>query len=217
MGATNVFQREQDAMLEKQRRRAWKNQAAMEEDEGKTTRNLDKERREAGPPKGKGKGKKGGDQDGVIKVRLRVDPDSGAGLELRATPAGYAIDAVEDDPGRPGVDPGDTITAIAGVSLAGLDENELEDRFGDNFGPGVEVVVEKSVTEVVMFPQDADCDWDQFSRDLNMFSEHQGVRAGIKEVPSWRVTVEGPKSALLKAMPELRGLMNYYFPTGESG
>ena len=41
--------------------------------------------------------------------------------------------------------------------------------------------------EVVMFPENADCDWGQFEQDLKMFSDAQGVRAHIVEVSSGQI------------------------------
>jgi hypothetical protein len=212
VAANSTFQRELDSQLEKQRRRAWKAQSSVEEDDRKTTTFVEKEKRAAAPKAAQPKRQA---NENRTVVKLRVHPEHGAGLELRATVAGYAIDAVEDEPGQPGVDPGDVITAIRGVSLSHLSEEDLEDRFGENFGAGVDLVIEKPVTEVVMFPENADCDWGQFEQDLKMFSDAQGVRAHIVEVPSWRVHIEGPQSILQTAIPELRNLFGFHFGHSE--
>lgn len=69
------------------------------------------------------------------QVRLRVHPESGAGLELTAVAAGFRVDHIEPYPGQD-LQVGDVIAAIEGRSLAGLDQESMEDAFGERFSDG---------------------------------------------------------------------------------
>jgi len=72
-------------------------------------------------------------------VRLRVSED-GAGIEMTPTTDGYRVDFVEDSPGQDFM-PGEFITEINGFPLVGLEEEALEDIFGENFGDGAVLTV----------------------------------------------------------------------------
>lgn len=76
-------------------------------------------------------------QDLLRTGRLRADPDAGAGLELRWVKMGYRVDRVDAHPFQPDLRVGDVIVAVGESLLAGLDEAEVETRFGDNFADGV--------------------------------------------------------------------------------
>jgi len=71
---------------------------------------------------------------------LRVDPDAGAGLELRWVKVGYCVDRVDRKPGQPDLREGDAMVAFGGAILAGLDEDGVEERFGAKFADGVSFV-----------------------------------------------------------------------------
>jgi len=70
--------------------------------------------------------------------RLRVDAESGAGLEMEATQYGYLVDEIDEGAGQESaLQPGTVIVCIDGRRLVGLTEPELEDTFGDAFRNGV--------------------------------------------------------------------------------
>lgn len=73
-------------------------------------------------------------------VRLRVDADAGAGIEITPTAEGYRVDHVEDCPGQD-FSVGNIIIEIAGRSLEGLSEEDMEDAFGEGFGDGASLVL----------------------------------------------------------------------------
>eukprot|EP00930_Biecheleria_cincta_P099445 TRINITY_DN91073_c0_g1_i1.p1 TRINITY_DN91073_c0_g1~~TRINITY_DN91073_c0_g1_i1.p1 ORF type:complete len:627 (+),score=116.03 TRINITY_DN91073_c0_g1_i1:52-1881(+) len=69
------------------------------------------------------------------RVRLRVDSETGAGIELSACDQGYLVEGVEDFPGQDFV-AGDVIAEINGHSLAGMGEDEISVAFGEHFAHG---------------------------------------------------------------------------------
>lgn len=69
--------------------------------------------------------------------RLRVDPAMGAGLELRWVKVGYHVDSIEAKPGQSDLWAGDAIVAIGSAILVGLDEDAVEERFGQSYGDNV--------------------------------------------------------------------------------
>lgn len=73
--------------------------------------------------------------------KLRVDVEAGAGLELRWVKVGYHVDSVERKPGQPDLHAGDAIVAIGPHILVGLDEDNVEARFGRAFANGVAMVI----------------------------------------------------------------------------
>jgi len=77
----------------------------------------------------------------VRQGRLRVDATRGAGVELRACPAGYRVLRVERVPGQPDLRTGDTIVAMEGLMLAGCEEQEIERRFGSAFVHGAALTI----------------------------------------------------------------------------
>uniref|UniRef100_A0A7S4Q8E7 Uncharacterized protein n=1 Tax=Alexandrium monilatum TaxID=311494 RepID=A0A7S4Q8E7_9DINO len=72
---------------------------------------------------------------------LRVDPAVGAGLEVNWVKLGYTVCKVDAQPGQPDLRPGDAIVAFGGQLLLGLDENEVERRFGEALADRVAFVV----------------------------------------------------------------------------
>lgn len=79
--------------------------------------------------------------EGLLRMaQLRVAAE-GAGLELCVCEFGYRIDAVEVVPGQPGLQAGVVILAVGGMVLMGLDEDEIERRFGEAFADGASMVV----------------------------------------------------------------------------
>jgi len=81
-----------------------------------------------------------------IETRLRVDPETGAGLALCwCQGKGYAIADVEPYPGHKDLQAGDVIVSIDGLRLddAGS-EVEVEQRFGSRFHDGARLIVKRS-------------------------------------------------------------------------
>jgi len=75
------------------------------------------------------------------KSRLLLDIVSGqAGLELSTCQAGYTVDKILARPGQPELREGDTIVAIGGKLLVGLEDEEVEYRFAESLCNGVELV-----------------------------------------------------------------------------
>jgi hypothetical protein len=74
------------------------------------------------------------------EVRLNVSDDRGACIQLQMDPEGYLVDSVEDYPGQD-FWPGEVIIEINGVPLAGLEEEQLEDAFGNEFGDGASLLI----------------------------------------------------------------------------
>lgn len=73
-------------------------------------------------------------------VRLRVDAERGAGLELSPCQTGFHIDLVEALPGQD-LAAGEVIVEIEGHSLEGLDEEVLYETFDACFRDGAQLVV----------------------------------------------------------------------------
>eukprot|EP00435_Cladocopium_sp_Y103_P017533 s493_g4.t1 len=71
---------------------------------------------------------------------LRVHPEHGAGIDLTVSEQGYLVDFVEDFPGQD-LSVGDVILEINGQKLAGLSEEEMEDKFGAHFGDGAKLTI----------------------------------------------------------------------------
>lgn len=72
---------------------------------------------------------------------LRVDEESGAGLDMEACLHGFHIDALTASPGQdPKLRPRDVIIAIDSERLMGLPDSEVGDVFGKHFKDGVEVI-----------------------------------------------------------------------------
>mmetsp|Transcript_7830 Transcript_7830/g.17076 ORF Transcript_7830/g.17076 Transcript_7830/m.17076 type:complete len:130 (-) Transcript_7830:176-565(-) len=79
----------------------------------------------------------------LLTVPLIVDPELGAGIDVECGPHGYQVVSVDDMPGQK-FEPGDIIIAIAGKSLAGLEEEEQEEIFGENFEEGAVLQILKA-------------------------------------------------------------------------
>lgn len=78
--------------------------------------------------------------EGRRRAYLRVDPESGAGIEITHAHEGYLVDEVDEHPGQDFV-AGDLLVEIDGVCLAGLSEEELEEAFAGCFADGAQLVV----------------------------------------------------------------------------
>lgn len=77
-------------------------------------------------------------------VTLRVDAETGAGLEMTAHSYGYHVDQVEDQPGQD-LKPGDVLLSVDGEALWGdLSEDELTEAFGREFADGATVLVARA-------------------------------------------------------------------------
>merc|ERR1712151_1081606 len=74
------------------------------------------------------------------RVRLRVDAEYGAGIDMTPGDDGYHVDHVEDYPGQDFV-AGEVIVEINGQSLSGLSKEALEETFGSYFGDGASVLL----------------------------------------------------------------------------
>merc|ERR1712039_436142 len=86
------------------------------------------------------------------RSRLRLDIISGeAGLELSTCNAGYAISKILARPGQPELTEGDAIVAIGGKILSGLEAEQVEERFGEAFCDGAEIVI-GSVAQLAQWP-----------------------------------------------------------------
>jgi len=72
--------------------------------------------------------------------RLRVHSDLGAGVTLVMCEVGYFASRI-DEPGQPDFRKGDAIVAIGNTVLLGLEEDELEARFGEAFCANATIVV----------------------------------------------------------------------------
>jgi len=72
--------------------------------------------------------------------RLRVHSELGAGLSLVMCEVGYFASRIEE-PGQPDMRKGDAIVAIGNTVLLGLEEDELETRFGEAFCANATIVV----------------------------------------------------------------------------
>lgn len=68
----------------------------------------------------------------IREGKSRVCADSGAGLELSPSIVGYSVDEIDPAPGQPDLEVGDVILAVGGSLLVGLDEEEIEARFGSS-------------------------------------------------------------------------------------
>lgn len=66
---------------------------------------------------------------------LRVG-EEGAGLELGPEMNGMRVKQIDADPGQPGMQVNDLIVKINDVALAGRSIDEVQDKFGQNFGNG---------------------------------------------------------------------------------
>jgi len=165
------------------------------------------------PSKGKGKGKgkdqgKPAEPEGPEKPYLRVHKEHGAGIELTATCWGMRVDEVEAEPGQPHLSAGCTITAIDGVNLLGLpDEDAVSETFGSKFKDGVLIDVDPVVYETIPLPPDAGTWALSFSEDLDMLAgkfavEHSISRMGLE--------IRGPSAAMEPCKAELGQLLDFY-------
>lgn len=75
-----------------------------------------------------------------LRARLHVDAELGAGIDLTPSTQGFQVGHIDAVPGQDFC-VGDVIVGIAGRSLAGLSEEDLEDAFGECFGDGAELVL----------------------------------------------------------------------------
>jgi hypothetical protein len=71
--------------------------------------------------------------------RLRVHSELGAGLSLNLCEVGYFVTKIHE-PGQPDLKKGDAIVAIGKTVLLGLEGDELEKRFGDEFRDSAAIV-----------------------------------------------------------------------------
>lgn len=72
--------------------------------------------------------------------RLCLDTNGQAGLELSTSEAGYLVDTILAEPGQPDLHAGDAIVAVGGSMLMGLEEEEVERRFGEAYCNGATIV-----------------------------------------------------------------------------
>jgi hypothetical protein len=72
--------------------------------------------------------------------KLRVAAGS-AGLGLEVCEAGYYVEDIGEAPGQPDMRVGDAILAIGSRMLLGVDEAEIDERFGNEFRDGAALVL----------------------------------------------------------------------------
>lgn len=84
-----------------------------------------------------------GPQASYKKVKLRVHPEHGAGLNLQAVAGGMRIREVEEVPGQPGLLAHDLIVEVSGVRL-GPTAEEAERQFGEHFKDGAWMKISRS-------------------------------------------------------------------------
>jgi len=147
------------------------------------------------------------------RLTLRVeDADAGAGVDLHGSWWGMVVDAIDPEPGQPGLRLKDTIVEVAGKSLRELDTEACEARFGDHFGDGCIIQVEPHVEAVGVLTSSSKVDVESLKADLDRFSEDWGVDIRVEEVSGFttRVILEGAQSAVKESKTELETLMGFY-------
>lgn len=151
-------------------------------------------------------------------VTLRVDPETGAGLEMTAHSYGYHVDQVEDQPGQD-LQPGDVLLSVDGEALWGdLSEDELTEAFGREFADGATVLVARA-EEVqgchVWQPLGLELSCRAvpllaaLREDLGIMGNNFGVSVELEEGAVW---LRGPASCQRAALVELPNLLRFYFP-----
>jgi hypothetical protein len=85
-------------------------------------------------------------------AKLRVQ--EGAGLLLYACNMGFLVQEIDDTPGQPDLRLKDVIVAIQGSLLCGLDEDEIQDRFGAAFQDGAPLLVGASAHLAQLQPEE---------------------------------------------------------------
>jgi len=155
-----------------------------------------------GPPPPGGKKKEG--------AFLRVRRGLGAGVDLEPTCWGMRVDFVENKPGQPDLVPGCTITAINGISLLGLsNEDEVYDAFERGFRDqgNIPIEVDQVAFETVELPPEA-ANWPPiFTEDLDSLANKFGIEQNITRMG---IELRGPNIAMPEAKSELQLLLNFY-------
>jgi len=82
--------------------------------------------------------------DHIIKHKLRVHPDHGAGLDLAAQYGGMLIEKIYPKPGQPGLAAKDLIISIDAFSLSGGSPEHVEAMFRRHFRDGAELTVRRN-------------------------------------------------------------------------
>lgn len=146
-----------------------------------------------------------------IVLRLSVDPERGAGLELAPTWWGMRVDEVDEEPGQPGLAGGDTITSIDGKRLDGLgDEAETNNVFASAFRDGAIITVASKQIHGARLPTEAQAWPATFRNDLMLLGEKCEITVSIF---ADGVEFIGPAAAMGLAKEEMQKILNYYAGT----
>eukprot|EP00929_Paragymnodinium_shiwhaense_P102289 TRINITY_DN65492_c0_g1_i1.p1 TRINITY_DN65492_c0_g1~~TRINITY_DN65492_c0_g1_i1.p1 ORF type:complete len:932 (+),score=350.74 TRINITY_DN65492_c0_g1_i1:100-2895(+) len=173
----------------------------------------------AGPQKGFVWGRAAKEEtEAPRRLTLKAHREVGAGIDLHASWWGMLVEAIDDEPGQPGLRLKDTITSVNGTSLQELAEEDCEQRFADLFGDGAAVTVEPYVEANGFLTANGDLDKGSLQADLERFAADWGVELAFTEAnsnaASLRITMEGAQSAIKAAKTELEGLMAFYASGG---
>lgn len=77
-------------------------------------------------------------------ANLRVHPEQGAGIEVSFVPhRGYVLEAISNLPGQPGLQTGDVIVAVGGISTALALEEDADEVLASGLADGVALTVER--------------------------------------------------------------------------
>eukprot|EP00928_Gymnodinium_smaydae_P012088 TRINITY_DN14399_c1_g1_i2.p1 TRINITY_DN14399_c1_g1~~TRINITY_DN14399_c1_g1_i2.p1 ORF type:complete len:877 (+),score=325.17 TRINITY_DN14399_c1_g1_i2:63-2693(+) len=115
------------------------------------------------------------------KLTLRAHREMGAGVDLHASWWGMFVDAIDDEPGQPGLRLKDTIVDVNGTSLTELEADDCEQRFADLFGDGSVVTVEPYVELAGFLTGANNVQRPSLQADLQRFSEDWGVEISFEE------------------------------------
>jgi len=152
------------------------------------------------------------------KIVARLHMEMGTGIDHRASWWGMVVDAIDNEPGQPGLRLKDIIVEIDSTSLRGLDAEECERCFFDAFCDRCVLTVLPHVRVVgtVRNPKGIDCamlqsDLKRFGADWDVDSKFEETGSGTTTL---RIILEGPQSAMREAKPELEKLMQFYVNDG---
>lgn len=159
-------------------------------------------------------------------VKLKVDKDRGAGLDLEPGAHGFVVRGIDSEPGQD-LSVEDVILEIDGVPLWGsLDEDDLNAAFGSRFANGAILRVGQQAslrgrnlwqplglaTGIDSLTERCEALRLALAEDLDIMGRRCGVvRVGVHPEEA-AVTLCGPPRAQRWAADELLGLVGFYFP-----
>jgi len=148
------------------------------------------------------------------QLTLKAHREMGAGIDLHASWWGMFVDAIDEEPGQPGLRLKDTITSVNGTTLCELGSEDCEQRFADLFGDGSVVNVEPYVEMVGFLTAVGSLDKTSLQADLERFAADWGVELSMAEAGTGganvRIIMEGSQSSAKAAKIELESLMTFY-------